>query len=117
LCCCVTKSMATAQAGPENAVTISCCCDAAACDADGAPAQEGNPEGCGDACCIKAPPSVDSWTPPVDDIGVSADWPVVATATPAAVTESQIRRRTKAPPPGPWGASAPPLRHATILQV
>ncbi|MCP4759832.1 MAG: hypothetical protein GY876_10305 [Planctomycetes bacterium] len=117
LCCCIVKSMAASPADPNATAIVSCCCDSSKCDSDKQSTPSSEPDGCANACCFKAPPSIDQWMPPVDAIGAAIDWPVII-ATPSVVAaEKVVRRQAKGPPPGPWGASAPPLRHATILQV
>ncbi|MCH2140609.1 MAG: hypothetical protein MK100_06190 [Phycisphaerales bacterium] len=117
LCCCVMRSMATVSTHDAAPVAMSCCSQAAApCDSDDSSPLPDEPIGCGGSCCIKAPISVNDWTPPVDAIGTPLI--LVAVQPDTAFTQTiSIRQFPHGPPPGPWGQSAPPLRHATILQI
>ncbi len=116
LCCCLVKGVTTvSDDGVPIAAVATCCCDNAQ---DCGEEQTSGQDGCGACCCAKAPATLDDWTPPIDDIG---------TLLPLTVIQWTIDRQcehrlaaalpTGKAPPGPWSISAPPLRHATILQV
>lgn len=116
LCCCVMPAVASSSSTPDAPIVASSCCSGpASCEQDESSSTPGCPSGCG-TCCLKAPISPDHWTPPVDVIGA----PILITT---AWTETETMRslvisgHLDRPPPDPWGDSAPPLRHATILQV
>jgi hypothetical protein len=119
LCCCVVKGVAAVRPGDAPAsVVATCCCDSArSCEGQ---QQSSESDSCGACCCIKAPATVDDWTPPSDDIGLALP-PVAVPGTLASLHADHVliaaTDATTASPPGPWGVSAPPLRHATILQV
>ncbi len=115
LCCCVVRSVAVPTT--DDAPRIVSCCAGAVCgeqsDTESVPEES---KSCASGCCIKAPATVDDWTPPCDDFGMPMDlvsWP---TSLIAPLTASPITRLHH-PPPGPWSVSAPSLRRAIMLQV
>jgi len=119
LCCCVVKGVAAVPSSDSPAsVVATCCCDTArSCEE---PQQSSEPDSCRACCCVKAPATIDDWTPPSDVIGQALP-PVAEHEAMASGHVDHVliggTNATAASPPGPWGVSAPPLRHATILQV
>lgn len=115
LCCCVVRSVASPTTDDTPAM-MSCCGSTASCqqsDTDSAPKES---KTCGGTCCIKAPVTVNDWTPPIDVLGMPIE---LASWTPMLVDETASINcaHPNRPPPGPWSASAPPLHHFIILQV
>ncbi len=119
LCCCFVKSIAAVPEGGAPATVVAACCydSSNSCDDE---EQSSESDSCGACCCVKAMNAIDDWTPPSDEIGLPL--PLIAMASTLisgghdsiSITGQDI---TGHPPPGPWGLSAPALRHATILQV
>lgn len=95
---------------------MSCCGAAAACQTNDAPAVPSESDGCGSCCCVKALATIDHWSPPTDDIGMPL--PLIERCVECEPLTSTVQLvQTNVPPPGPWSASAPALRHACILQI
>lgn len=118
LCCCLVKSVAAPPDSSTSAV-VSCCCDTSrACETD---QQSPEQDGCGSCCCVKASSHGNTWTPPTDEIGL--ELPPLSTTLALRSEEVsrglviQMHMLTQSSPPSPWGSAAPPLRHATVLQV
>ncbi|MDP6479131.1 MAG: hypothetical protein QGI75_03735 [Phycisphaerales bacterium] len=116
LCCCLVKGVAAVPSG-EAPVVATCCCDSSStCDGED---QSSGQEPCGSCCCVKAPATAENWTPPSDEIGVTLP-PIaieMSLTCDLAARAPVVSTATDAQSCGPWGVSAPPLRHATILQV
>ncbi len=119
LCCCVMSRMAATPVTDGTPTAMSCCGASASCKSgEQSPAQD-EPPGCNGCRCIKAAGTIDDWSPPADLIGTPIDV-TDCVLTCIAATETPTRPFVGGPltgPPGPWSASGPPLRHATILQV
>ncbi len=116
LCCCVMRSMAEVPPSNDAPGALSCCATPATCENGEQTPADDAPSGCNGYCCIKAPVTVDDWTPPIDLIGEPSDG-LIEPALLTIESASVVTPRPNRPPPGPWGCSAPAWRHATILQV
>ncbi|MDP7030495.1 MAG: hypothetical protein QF733_09775 [Phycisphaerales bacterium] len=116
LCCCVVRNMGAALQPGESTITLSCCATQQSCDRGTQSEPQDQSSECDECRCIKAPATAANWAPPVDVIGEAAFECAVVLRSDADA-EAAIGTHPDRPPPGPWSCSAPPLRHATILQV
>ena len=118
LCCCVLNVAAGVSCcDPAPQIEVVSCCTAQSCESQSAePVHEELPctgEDC--QCCLKAPTSIQNWTPPVDTIGT-----ILMTAEMTSEEMLPPLKRTAAlhghhPPPWPEDSGA--VRGQIILQV
>ena len=118
LCCCVLNVAAGVSCcDPAPQVEVISCCSGPACDSESTePVHDELPctgEDC--QCCLKAPISIQNWTPPVDTIGTIL---MTAEMTPDGSLPSFKLTATlhgHHPPPQPEDSG--PVRGPTIIQV
>ncbi|MDG1838697.1 MAG: hypothetical protein P8I91_07845 [Phycisphaerales bacterium] len=114
MCCCVMNGFAVA--GGDSDATITCCCSADACETDARSTLPAESSGCNTCSCVKTPATFDNWTPPSDDIGIALPDSAYFAVADAITCQVQMNL-IDAVPPGHANTSAPPLRHACILQI
>ncbi len=114
MCCCVMNGLAVAGGDSDTAIT--CCCSADACETDTRSTLPAESSGCKTCSCVKAPATFDDWTPPSDDIGTALPDSEYFAVVDAITCQVQLYL-SDAVPPGYANTSAPPLRHACILQI
>ena len=118
LCCCVLNVAAGVSCcDPAPQIEVVSCCSSQSCESEPAePVHEELPctgEDC--QCCLKAPASIQNWTPPVDTIGTYVMTLEIGSDGMLSCCQKASALHCHHPPPIPDDSA--PVRGQIILQV